>query len=157
MEFVPVSLGEIKISSDPQDVLVCYGLGSCVAVCLYDKSRKMGGMFHCVLPFAMNGSRKDARYADVGIPALIESMLKKGSVKFGLKAKIVGGASVLAVNNPLFDIGSRNVSAVRDIFKKSLIEIVSEEVGRHISRTVKFHVSDGSVAISTKMSEERKI
>ncbi len=157
MRFVPVSLGEIQISKDPHDILVCYGLGSCVAVCLYDTLNKMGGMFHCVLPVTANGAKKDVRCADTGIPALVESMLKRGALKSGLQAKIVGGASVLAVKNPLFDIGGRNVTAARKVLKDNLIHIVSEEVGKHIARTVKFHVSDGSVVITTKMSDARKI
>ena len=157
MEFVPVSLGEIKISRDAQDILVCYGLGSCVAVCLYDKATKTAGMFHCVLPGSNGTAKRDWRYANTGVPVLIDRMIKKGAMKFRLKAKIAGGARVLKVNNPLFDIGSRNIEAVRGALKANLIEVVSEEVGSHISRTVKFHVSDGSVVITTRMSGERKI
>lgn len=157
MEFVPVSLGEIKISRDAQDILVCYGLGSCVAVCLYDKATKTAGMFHCVLPSSNGTAKRDWKYANIGVPVMIDRMLKEGAMKFGLKAKIAGGANVIAVSNPLFDIGSRNIEAVRGALKAHLIEIVSEEVGRHISRTVKFHVSDGSVIITTRMSGERKI
>ena len=45
-----VGLGELVISSDPEDVLVAYGLGSCVGIAMYNPVTKTGGLLHAVLP-----------------------------------------------------------------------------------------------------------
>jgi chemotaxis protein CheC len=40
----------LMIETVPDEVLVAYGLGSCVAVCLYDPAARVGGMLHALLP-----------------------------------------------------------------------------------------------------------
>ena len=45
-----VGLGEMKVSRGADDVLVCLGLGSCVALCYHDPVAKVGAMAHIVLP-----------------------------------------------------------------------------------------------------------
>lgn len=157
MNTVPVALGEVIVSKNPEDVLVSYGLGSCVAVCLYDIAFKIGGMFHCVLPYTYNGAKNDTKYADKGIPALLEKMKNAGAKKFYIAAKIAGGASVLKVNNPLFDVGNRNIEAVKKILKELSLDIISEDVGNHISRTVRLHVADGRVVVVHKLKEKQTL
>ncbi|HEX5324436.1 MAG TPA: hypothetical protein VFW40_11660, partial [Capsulimonadaceae bacterium] len=49
-EAISVEMAEIKISTRLTDNLVAYGLGACVAVCLYDPALKVAGMAHVVLP-----------------------------------------------------------------------------------------------------------
>ena len=44
-----VSIAESKIDRAPT-VLKAYGLGSCVAVALYDPGTRLGGMGHMLLP-----------------------------------------------------------------------------------------------------------
>ena len=45
-----VGLGELKVANRPDQVLVCYGLGSCVGLALYDPVVRVGAMVHVVLP-----------------------------------------------------------------------------------------------------------
>ncbi|MBM3133397.1 MAG: chemotaxis protein CheD, partial [Chloroflexi bacterium] len=62
------NLGEIKISNDPEATISCLGVGSCIALCMYDPQTGVGGMAHIVLPFSDNGaqSRGNAtKYANV--------------------------------------------------------------------------------------------
>ena len=47
---IMVGLGDVKISDDPESVLACLGLGSCVAVSVFDPVAKIWGMAHVVLP-----------------------------------------------------------------------------------------------------------
>lgn len=66
---ISVSLGEIQVSENPQDVLVAYGIGSCVAVGVYDPRLGIGGLLHAVLPeagSAANGS-SPGKYVNTGI------------------------------------------------------------------------------------------
>ncbi|MBI5359250.1 MAG: chemotaxis protein CheD [Planctomycetes bacterium] len=153
MNLLPVSLGEIKISRKNDEVLVCYGLGSCIAVCLYDKVNRIGGMFHCVLP-ASNGRRDDPKYADIGVKVLLEKMFEAGAYRTTMTAKIAGGACVLKLSTMDFDIGSKNIKAVIGHLQDNCIAISGKEVGGSISRTVKLSVSTGAVSVKSAFGRE---
>ena len=47
---ISIGLGEVKVSRDPGDVLVAYGLGSCLGIGFYDPIARAAGMLHAVLP-----------------------------------------------------------------------------------------------------------
>src|SRR3954463_6081120 len=66
---VQVSLmqGDIHFSIEPKILMTV--LGSCVAVCLWDRVRGAGGMNHFVLPNDRNGE-KSTRYGDVAMDEL---------------------------------------------------------------------------------------
>lgn len=67
MEEIVVSLGEVAIGYEG-DILISLGLGSCVAVVLYDPTSKIGGLAHVMLPeskeFTMNMPQKRVMIAD---------------------------------------------------------------------------------------------
>lgn len=153
MNLLSVSLGEIKISKNNNEVLVCYGLGSCIAVCLYDKVNRIGGMLHCVLPDS-NGKKNDPKYADVGIKALLEKMFEAGAYRTTTTAKIAGGACVLKLSRMEFDIGSKNIKAVTSHLQDNCIAISGREVGGSIARTVKLFVSTGAVSVKSAFGKE---
>ncbi len=67
-------MAEYGVVESP-DQLITIGLGSCVGITLYDKYNKVGGMVHIMLPENRKGL-KPAKYADTGIPLLIEEMEK---------------------------------------------------------------------------------
>ena len=69
-----VSIGELAVSRAADDVLVAYGLGSCVAVCLYDPVARVAGMLHALLPNVPDGNRANgnaSKFADQGVPLLL--------------------------------------------------------------------------------------
>ena len=71
-----IGIGEYVAAKSPQ-ILVTLGLGSCVGVCILDKASGIGGLIHVMLPDS--GGRtvaKPGKYADTGIPILIEEMKK---------------------------------------------------------------------------------
>jgi len=47
---VKVEISDARVSTDPEELLVTYALGSCMGVCLYDPAIPIGGMLHCLLP-----------------------------------------------------------------------------------------------------------
>ena len=67
-----VGVGDMKVSSDPEEVLVTYALGSCIALILYDPEKKAAGMLHYMLPLSKTSPEKaasnPAMFADTGIP-----------------------------------------------------------------------------------------
>ena len=73
---IVVGMGEMQVTNDPYAVLACLGLGSCICVCVYEPTSKLGGMAHIVLPKSdMKDGVPTPKYADTGIPLLPQSRL----------------------------------------------------------------------------------
>jgi len=67
-------------------------LGSCVAVCIYDKKRQKGGMNHFQLPFIYEQRKATARYGNIATVTLINMLVRDGSKIKHLEAQLFGGA-----------------------------------------------------------------
>ena len=147
-------MAEFAISSAP-GVLITIGLGSCVGIALYDKRSKIGGLLHIMLP-TNKKDLKPAKYADTGIPHMIEEMEKKGAKKRRMVAKIAGGAQMFSMggDNSGLKVGERNVIKVKDILKEKNIDIIGEDVGKNYGRTMKFYTEDGKVLITSHRQDD---
>lgn len=144
-----VGIAEYKVAQSP-DRLVAYGLGSCVAVSLYDRNNKIGGLAHVMLPSSRAYSKFfiKGKYADTAIEALIEEMLLFGADLTAIQAKLVGGANMfVSIAQQTVAIGLRNVSAAREKLFEIKIPILSEEVGGAQGRTILFSADDGRIEI----------
>lgn len=121
-------------------------VGSCVAVCLWDRDLAVGGMSHYVLPY-WRGSRgsSSGRYGNVGIETLIERMVELGSRPPNLRAKIFGGAS--PAGPPAWarkQLGIRNAELAFDVLAAHSIPVDGSAVGGHRGRKVHFQTDSGS-------------
>jgi chemotaxis protein CheD len=147
-----IGIGEWVVSSSPDEVLKTYALGSCVAVLIYDSKVKVAGLIHIALPEAGVDSERAKRqpgyFADVGLPLMIEEMKRAGATRSGVWVKLAGGASVMDPGG-FFDIGKRNILAVKRVLWKSSLGPVAEDTGGNISRTVSLVVSDGLATVSS--------
>ncbi|QIB68408.1 chemotaxis protein CheD [Aminipila butyrica] len=134
-----------------EDQLITYALGSCIGVCIYDKNAKIAGMVHIMLPTApTDGSGKSVcRYADSGVPALVNKMESIGARRGLLTAKIAGGARMFNIpgDSVVGNIGDRNTDAVKKILSDLRIPIVGHDVGQDYARTMSFNACDGMVTI----------
>jgi chemotaxis protein CheD len=132
-------------------VITTIGLGSCVAIVLYDAVAHVGGLAHVLLPSeAMSRDRSNpAKFPGTVVPLLVEEMRKRGAVPERLRAKIVGGASMFGnlVPSGGINIGERNVVASREVLGAAHIPIVAEDTGSDYGRTVYFHLDDGRVEV----------
>jgi chemotaxis protein CheD len=149
-----VGLGEVQVTRDPHAVLASFGLGSCVAVCVFDPLTHVGGMTHVVLPSSGNrpvSSTYPGKYADSGTAHLVRGLECQGAARSRMMAKIAGGAAVTRGTMPenLFDVGGRNVSAVQAALEREGIPIVAYDTGGHHGRSVWFWVRSGKVMVRT--------
>lgn len=153
MNSIVVGIGEFFVSNNPKDVIKTFALGSCVAVIMYDKIKNIAGLIHIALPSSEISNEKKEKlpgyFADSGIPLLIESMKKKGAILGNLWIKLIGGANVLNTNYN-FDIGTRNILAVKKILWRHNLGIISEDVGGKIARTCMVHVDTGELIVSSQ-------
>ena len=95
---VSVGIGQIAVSTDPTEVLVAYGLGSCVGVTFYDPGTRSGGMVHVLLPDSegrVSDGKEPARYADWGVAALLAVAVRPGTwlLRTDAQGAFVRGAS----------------------------------------------------------------
>jgi len=147
---VGVGLGEIAVSQNRDEILVAFGLGSCVGVGAYDPIKGIAGLLHAVLPEPLNGSDlTSTKYVNNGIDKLFEEMIKKGAVKERLIIRIAGGANMLTSPglSKTFDIGTRNITKAQSVLEVQRMKIVSQSIGGNIGRTFRVYVFDGKMTI----------
>ena len=157
---IVVGLGDIKISNNSQDILVVYGLGSCIGVGVYDPITHVAGLLHAVLPENQNGrDNKVEKYVDSGIPALLERVAAFGADCNRLEIRLAGGAQMLVAPGAKnsFDLGTRNVIAAQQTLKKHNLKLKAHDVGGHQGRTLKLYVSNGRMTLRTVGLKERAL
>src|SRR6056297_3448074 len=138
-----IGIGEYVAAKNPQ-ILVTLGLGSCVGVCLIDKKAGGGGLIHVMLPDS--GGKdvpKPGKYADTGIPILIEDMKGLGASSGNLEAKIAGGAAMFKKKGSTMEVGKRNIEAVKKTLAKFRVRIRADDTGGNRARSIEFNISTG--------------
>ena len=132
-------------------VLSTLGLGSCVAIALYDAAAKVGGLAHVLLPSRSlsRNAENPGKFPQSAVPALVAEMGHLGADPRRLTARLVGGASMFASLAPpgSIQMGERNVVATRDVLSTHGIPVVGEAVGGDFGRSVWFDVSSGRLDI----------
>jgi chemotaxis protein CheD len=135
------------------DVLVTVGLGSCVAILLYDAEARVGGLAHVLLPSPALARRdaNPAKFPQFAVPRLLELMAAEGARSDRVTARLAGGASMFATLAPpgTVQMGERNLVAARQALSSHGVPLVAEAVGGDYGRTVRLRVSDGRVEVST--------
>lgn len=148
---INIGISDLNIAKPP-GVLATYALGSCIGICLLDSAHKIGGLAHIMLPDskeALNPSDNFRRYADTGIAELIELMKRNGASVSAMTAKIAGGAQMFQTKLQSFNIGERNIAAVKRVLNQYRIRLIAEDTGSNYGRTVFFDVSTGIMQVKS--------
>jgi len=132
--------GRIHASAEP--VAVTTILGSCVAVCLWDPTTKIGGINHFVLPQHVSNGESSPRFGNIAMEWLVEQLTSRGCRVRNLTAKVFGGASVLS--NMARNIGQDNVTLALAHLAELGITVVAQDVGGKRGRKLVFHTDDGN-------------
>jgi len=151
MKIMYVGVGEYAASKEK--TIKTMALGSCVAIIVLDTKNRAVGMLHVALPESSINKKRAAErpgmFADTGIPKLLDEMKKLGYTgEKKLIVKLAGGASIMDPNNT-FNIGKRNILAVKKILWRFQLGAIAEDVGGSISRTVSVDINSGKVIISS--------
>ena len=149
-QMIKVGMADLNLCSAP-DAITTLGLGSCVGIVLYDATKKLSGMVHVMLPDStqIRNNQNRAKFADTGIEALLEEMLKLGANRRCITAKIAGGAQMFAfsTNNDMLRVGERNVEASKRKLTQLGIPILAEDTGATYGRTIEFYPENGNLII----------
>ncbi len=144
---VNIHIGEFYASREPAVIYTL--LGSCVAVCLFDPHKMIGGMNHILLPGRPNLSRFDhsARYGINAMELLINRIMNLGGNKCEIVAKVFGGAHVIPAISPANSVGPRIAEFVKLFLEKEEIRIISRDLGGDSIRRVYFHTDTGEAFV----------
>ncbi len=156
---IPLGLGEYKVSTCPSEVLVAYGLGSCLAIGLVDPHLNLAGLLHAVLPESNGNGTSSPKFVDSGIQILLTEMVQKGANPRRMLIHLAGGASVLSLPGytQFFNIGSRNIAAAISFFASARLPITSQDVGGNRGRTVRLYVKNGQMTVQSIGQPERTL
>ncbi len=176
---IHVEMGEGVILESPY-IIKSVGLGSCVAVAMYDHESKIGGLAHIMFPVSslkpklefiiqktetiilnsefwiLNSSTY--QYADTAIPAILEEMRIRGCSRRNITAKIAGGAKMFSSYSGIIaGIGEQNAKSIKDILKSERIPLAGMDIGGRHGRSVEFYLSSGRVVVKGFGKEDKEI
>lgn len=139
MGYINVEMGQLKIGKY-DDVLIAYGIGSCVVVICYDRINPVAGMLHGILPEKPAKMVDENRYINSGVENLIKTLLEMGVSIKNIDAKIFGGATMFDIKTETESIGKRNIRKAKEILLKKGLKITGEDTGGNYGRTIEFDV-----------------
>ena len=157
-----VGIAEAAVVRNP-DSVTTLGLGSCIGVAMFDSVNRIGGLVHVMLPSSSLSKTKDfnaGKFADTGVPLLLDMMLKAGASKARIVAKIAGGALMFAIGGggeTVLRIGPQNTDACKAALKKLGIPLIAEETGGNHGRTVELFCDSGEYEIRAIGKEKKRI
>ena len=155
-EMVVVGLGEMQVSNDPNMVLACLGLGSCIGISAYDPVARVGAMVHVVLPHGNNidCGKSPTKYANTALPVMVNAMERKGAIKSRIVLKIAGGAKIIhtIAMGSILDIGDRNITAVKKAVAENKLSIKAEDIRGTLGRSMWLNVDTGVTRFRTTAS-----
>lgn len=149
---VPVRIGEIRVARG-SSLLFTIGLGSCVAVALYDPGVRVGGLAHAMLP-RPEGSRRGAprgRFATTAVEDLLEMMQQNGASLRRISVRLAGGASMFrdVLESDGLRLGRRNVEAARASLEAAGLAVAGEDTLGTWGRSVFLRTTDGLLLVSS--------
>jgi chemotaxis protein CheD len=143
-------MGDLLVTADASAQVVTYALGSCLGIVVHDPVARVGGMLHVMLPDssldAGKAASQPAMFVDTGVPRLFHEAYRLGAAKERLVVKVAGGAAAQGESD-MFEIGKRNMIALRKILWQNGVLIKRHDVGGTISRTMALDVRTGDVTL----------
>ncbi len=145
---VKVMPGGVYTTSNSE--LICTGLGSCIAACMWDPEQQIGGMNHFMLPFDDKHDLEHwhpteivstaSRYGNYAMEMLINQLLAGGAVKSRIQLKLFGGAQMMGKTAL---IGDKNIEFARNFVDTEVFPLVAQDLGGLDPRKVMFDPLSG--------------
>lgn len=139
-----VGVAELDVTTDGQ-TLVTNGVGSCLAVVLYDDDAGIGGLAHPMLPERTSDRGPDGKYVTSGMEQLLAALAEAGASRRALVAKLAGGACLLSSRSA--GVGHRNAEVARRCLAAADVPIVGTDLGGDRGRIVSLDGASGAVEV----------
>ncbi len=146
-EAIKVLPGEYYATAS--DIMIVTLLGSCVAACIHDPQRQIGGMNHFLLPQnRQSDGLAAARYGVHAMELLINGLLSLGARRDALQAKVFGGGNV-ARRMTRSLVGQQNADFVLAFLARENIRVSAQDMGGDSPRRIHFFPHTGQVMVRT--------
>jgi chemotaxis protein CheD len=135
------------IFAEPLDYQISTVLGSCVAVCLWDRVVRRGGMNHIMLPLWNGEGLATPKYGNIAMEKLFAKVISIGCHREHLVAKVFGGANVSGTGLEAYMIGDRNVALALQMLDEFGIGVAARDVGGGVGRKIIMNTATGVVLV----------
>lgn len=148
-----IGIGEYAVSSDEEDEIKTFALGSCVALVIYCPNRKILGMAHIALPDSTIikeeiNKFKYGYFADIAVPMLFNKVCGGFlNYKKEYNVSIFGGA-FSKNEKDIFNVGQKNIEKIKNILTQNNVSFDFSNTGGYYSRTIKVDVKTGTPVLS---------
>ncbi|MGH7442629.1 MAG: chemotaxis protein CheD [bacterium] len=156
-----VGMAEYRVARAPIKLGV-RGLGSCVALALWDPSSGLGGLAHSMLPTASGNDdalEQPAKYCDSAVEALLKAIEIGGGRRERCYARLVGGANMFPnrLGTGPGALGERNLSVARSALRAVGLPILGEDCGGENGRSLELDCLDGTVLVWSAWAPPRRL
>jgi len=146
--------GQIIVTAEEHPIVTV--LGSCVALTVYSPEKRIGGIFHALLPeyiekaSIINNSppvSPDPDYVDYSFYYLKKRMSELGVNISMTRIMLFGGGDVLQslVSGTSASVGRKNIEMIKGIIEKEKLKISAEDTGGTKARKIIFHPGSGKI------------
>lgn len=144
-----VSVADMKLSNDPEEVIVTHGLGSCLGLAVYDSTARVGGILHVMMPSSTSNPAKAKSnpymFVDTAVPRFFDELQSAGASRNRWAVKVAGGTRANGRASDHFQIGKKNYVMLRKVLWKGGVLIDAEDVGGSVARTMYLDIGTGRV------------
>ncbi len=148
MKEMTVFSGELMFCHEEPAILNTV-VGVCIAVCLWDRKTKRGGLCHYRLPIANDKMGQDDKSYEFGkhaIITLLKMFKRHGSSVDNLQAKILGGGDLhYGEFMHQQQIGKKNIDVALQVLAQFGIAVKGKSVGTTNGRRLRFNTETGEV------------
>ena len=134
-------------------------LGSCVAICLWHPTLKIGGMCHYLLPTRRIRNATDAldgRYGDEAMEMLLQELNKTNTKPKDYSVKMFGGANMFSeiIKEGNINVGEKNIQKAVELANKFGFKVGSQDTGGIEHRSILFDIWSGDVWMKKPKKDE---
>jgi chemotaxis protein CheD len=148
---IVAGIGEMVLSSDADAHLVAYGLGSCIALAIWDPRTRVGGLAHFMLPSGPATGGSPVKFIDTGLDTYLRAVEASGAILSRCRLKAAGGAAMLTVGGGLA-IGKRNAETLQAGLAARGLSLAASSIGGNAGRTVQLEMADGRFLVKSLSS-----
>lgn len=150
MDYI-VGLGGMIVTNETPARIMTFALSSCVGMTVFDPKKQVAGMIHIVLPEPLSSvasaGHPPSYFATLGVPTLFDHIqYRYGCAKEDLMVKLYGGADS-GSSSDVFQIGRRNIEAVRTLLTDLGVKLSGMDTGGDQSRTLFMDVETGKISV----------
>lgn len=150
-QLLVAGIGEMVHSRDARSILVAYGLGSCVALTVWDPVAGVGGLAHFMLPAGqvLGTGSTPVKTVQGGLAPFLDAFVRLGGQPRRAQLKAAGGAAMLSLTAGSLEIGRRNAEAVIAGLDAQGLRLLAKDLGGTVGRTVQLEVGTGRLLVKS--------